>query len=763
MTYRDDPSRSPEPVPPSQAMVGGPAQPGDALVPHSNGVPLTSGYVGGPTVPPHDVLHGGMDASEFFNSLRRRWILVLGMGVVAAVVAAGGLWTLFPESSSSTALFQVYSEPQKLAFNSANENTKFEVLQNTQLALLKSNFVLQAAIRDPAVASLGVLAGESGTDGKVKWLVDNLNVDFPNRSEILRISLSGDCLPEDLRQLVNAVARAYTNEVIFKERQRRLDIRDALAKALDGITKELNREMGEYHDLAVELGSSDAYDRDAETELLLRDISKLQEQKNTLHSDMTKMRTEFLVMQQQLKSPQLMDQQIDAALAADPNMNMLQNQLLQAQYELSEKSAILKRGRSLVTDSLQQKINGLNQQIAQYRAQAKAQFAQQQKNAPNDDLKRISKEFQLRYALMNQQMAALDKSLDEQMTSLRSKVETSVELVTRQQKLEQLQAIAKDMTIRLESLDIEKEGAPDRVRQLQPATVSPGINRIQRYAIAGLGGVGAFGLVCFGVGYMEFRNRRLSGPSQVDDGLGIRVVGTLPALSARKLLDPNHPVIAQLTDSIDSVRTLLMHGSSAKRQQVVMVTSATTMEGRTTVASQLAASLARAGRRTLLVDGDLRRPALHSLFDAPLEDGLSEVLRGEIDVADVIRPTHAEGLWLLTAGYCDVDAIHALATEQMQPVFDKLRDEYDFIIIDGAPIIGLSDALIFGQYCDGAIISVRRDYSQMPKIYQATALLSDVGIRVIGAVVNGVPTKADDRVTQLRLTAPKSERQLQTA
>ena len=250
-------------------------------------------------------------------------------------------------------------------------------------------------------------------------------------------------------------------------------------------------------------------------------------------------------------------------------------------------------------------------------------------------------------------------------------------------------------------------------------------------------------------------------PSEVDEGLGIRVVGTLPALSSRKALDPNHPIVAQLTESIDGVRTILMHDSTSKRRQVVLVTSAATMEGRTTVASQLAASLARAGRRTLLVDGDLRRPALHALFDAPLEDGLCEVLRAEVDVADVIRPTHAEGLWLLTAGYCDVDAIHALATEQMQPVFDKLRAEYDFIIIDGAPVLGMSDALIFGQYSDGAILSVRRDHSQMPKINQAAELLRGVGIRIIGAVVNGVQAKADDRIIQMRLIAPKSERELQ--
>jgi capsular exopolysaccharide synthesis family protein len=268
-------------------------------------------------------------------------------------------------------------------------------------------------------------------------------------------------------------------------------------------------------------------------------------------------------------------------------------------------------------------------------------------------------------------------------------------------------------------------------------------------------------LTCFGIAYLEFRNRRLDGPDQIDEGLGIRVVGTLPGLSARKLLDPDHPVVAQLTESIDSVRTLLMHDASSKRRQVVMITSATTQEGRTTVASQLAASLARAGRRTLLVDGDLRRPALHALFDVPLEDGLCEVLRAEVDVADVIRPTHAEGLWLMTAGYCDVDAIHALATEQLQPAFEKLRGEYDFVIIDGGPVLGMSDALIFGQYSDGAILSVRRDFSQMPKINEAASLLRSVGVRLIGSVVNGVHSKCDDRITQLRLVAPKSERQLQ--
>src|SRR6185295_14823513 len=219
-----------------------------------------------------------------------------------------------------------------------------------------------------------------------------------------------------------------------------------------------------------------------------------------------------------------------------------------------------------------------------------------------------------------------------------------------------------------------------QIHQINGAMLTKNINTMQHYAIAALGGMAGFFLTCLGIAYMEFTRRKLNGPADMDEGLGIRVVGTLPSLSSRKALDPLHPIVAQLTDSIDGVRTILMHDSTSKRRQVVLVTSAATMEGRTTVASQLAASLARAGRRTLLIDGDLRRPALHALFDAPIEDGLCEVLRAEVDVADVIRPTHAEGLWVLTAGYCDVAAVQALATEQIEPIFAKLRAEYDFVI-----------------------------------------------------------------------------------
>lgn len=731
-----------------------------ALVPQTNGhAPAVIYSPSHAPMPAVDVLRGGMDANTFVNCLRRRWLLAFCMGAIVAAATAGVLWFAFPETSQAVALFNVSSEQESLLDNKITTAKDFDILQRTQLAYLKSYFVIQAALRAPGMEALGILAGEPD---KVQWLIEELVPAFQQNSEILSITLVGDSdYREDLRKLVDAVSEAYLKEVVFEEEQRRLVVRDALQRSFDSLSDEIREKLDTQNLLAEDLGYVDPRKRDPETELLVREISDAIKAKGDLEGKLAEMQTNYLVGEQQMKDPAMLEMMVSEMLEDDPNMSMMNQELMQLEYMRSAQTGVMKGGRSKEADRLGAQIRAKQQQIAQYKAQMKASITGQEQGKPNQQLQSFRKEFQIRAGYLQAQIQNIDKTIQERKEQLDAKNQQSVELEVGQAELDQLQEIAGDMSLKLERFDIEAV-APKRIRKIQNATVTPAINAAMRYTITALGGIGGFALTCFGIAYLEFRNRRLDGPEQVDEGLGIRVVGTLPALSARRMLDPDHPVVAQLTESIDSVRTLLMHDSSSKRRQVVLVTSASTQEGRTTVASQLAASLARAGRRTLLVDGDVRRPALHALFDVPLEDGLCEVLRAEVDVADVIRPTHAEGLWLLTAGYCDVDAIHALATEQMQPAFEKLRGEYDFIIIDGAPVLGMSDALIFGQYCDGAILSVRRDYSQMPKINEAASLLRSVGVRLIGSVVNGVHSKCDDRITQLRLIAPKSERQLQS-
>src|SRR5262249_5959670 len=147
---------------------------------------------------------------------------------------------------------------------------------------------------------------------------------------------------------------------------------------------------------------------------------------------------------------------------------------------------------------------------------------------------------------------------------------------------------------------------------------------------------------------------------EVPDAFGLTVVGGLPLVPSRANRGRAIPSREKdrywrnlMLDSIDATRTLLVHAARTGSHRVVMIASAVGGEGKTSLSSHLATSLARSGLRTLLIDADLRCPSLHRLFDRPVAAGLSELLRGEVDLAEAIGSTAVEDLKILTAGNCD--------------------------------------------------------------------------------------------------------------
>jgi Mrp family chromosome partitioning ATPase len=110
-----------------------------------------------------------------------------------------------------------------------------------------------------------------------------------------------------------------------------------------------------------------------------------------------------------------------------------------------------------------------------------------------------------------------------------------------------------------------------------------------------------------------------------------------------------------------------------------------------------------------------------------------------------------------------MSAVQALATDLPQPIFEKMRAEFDFVVIDGAPILSLADSLSIGQHVDGAILTVLRDHSEVRQIHRSLEMMKDLGIDVIGSIVNGVPVKADRRIAQLHQAASNRARQLPPA
>jgi capsular exopolysaccharide synthesis family protein len=210
-----------------------------------------------------------------------------------------------------------------------------------------------------------------------------------------------------------------------------------------------------------------------------------------------------------------------------------------------------------------------------------------------------------------------------------------------------------------------------------------------------------------------------------------------------------------LTESVDSARTMLLHAARQEKLQVVMITSAMAGEGKTSLASHLAASLARAGRRTLLMDSDLRNPTLHRLFDRSRAPGLSELLRGDVDLVGAVRDTPIPNLWLISAGQADLVALQSLALDALPHMFQQLRRQYDFIVVDSCPVLPVADSLLVGQHVDAVIFSLLREVSRMPRVYAAYQRLAVLGVRMLGAVVNG--THDDMYPVDYRYVAPETE------
>jgi Mrp family chromosome partitioning ATPase len=126
------------------------------------------------------------------------------------------------------------------------------------------------------------------------------------------------------------------------------------------------------------------------------------------------------------------------------------------------------------------------------------------------------------------------------------------------------------------------------------------------------------------------------------------------------------------------------------------------------------------------------------LFDMPLSSGVCEVLRGEAEIEAVVHPAQVEGMWVMLAGRYDQAAIAALAKETASALFRTLRADYDFVVVDTGPALAFADTMLMGSHADAAVMSILRDVSQIPKVYEARERLEAIGVMVLGGVVGGV-------------------------
>lgn len=185
-----------------------------------------------------------------------------------------------------------------------------------------------------------------------------------------------------------------------------------------------------------------------------------------------------------------------------------------------------------------------------------------------------------------------------------------------------------------------------------------------------------------------------------------------------------------------TLRTNLLFSRVGERFRSVVVTSAGAGEGKSTIAANLAVAFAKQGKRVLLVDCDLRRPRLHEFFQMDREPGLTHLLSGTEPVAEVVRRTPVEGLFVVTCGTPPENPAEMLGSGAMRGLLEHAESRFDLVVLDTPPVLAASDSSVLGTLVDGVVLVVRAGHTAREAARDALRQLSAVGANVVGAVLN---------------------------
>ncbi|MGI9177824.1 MAG: GumC family protein [Pirellulales bacterium] len=692
-----------------------------------------------------DPLAGGIDYRRAWHAFRRRWLPATALALTLGTLAAALTWLFLPKGYEAVAWLRVRDKSGMFA-GGGRDNAEYEAYRKTQVQLIKSPFVLTSALRRPGIANLATLTAE---DDPVGYLMRNIQVSAPMESEVVQIRMRGEDAKE-VTQIVNAVTQSYIIDVVNKEKSERLNRRDTLERKYKENMAEVRSNLDTYHNLAKSLGTTDSAEVITQRSLLLDHLGTLRAQLNQSQRDLTLIDAELAIMDAKDRGEISLEQSVpeetvDAMLLRDPQFSELRDRLSAIEESMAYQAERSARGgndpavkrldamREAMTRRLEERKEELRPQIV-------AQIAMDSTNRRTGAAAESPVVLRMRREILARQLEQTSKDFDRVATEVKALGAANADLMSRKQEIEQMMKVTDQMGVQLNATEIDVN-MPNRVELIEEASVPEGSDELFRTMLtvlaAGAGLVlGAGSIVLF-----EYLRDRVSTPEEVSQRVGLRVIGTVPRIS-RSQKRPNDGHVAECVDGIRAV----VSQTGREAPKVILVTSAIEHEGKTTFAAQLAASLARSGKRTLLLDGDLRHPNVHLALGLDLRAGLPELLRGEIGSDEAVQPTAIDGLFTVTGGGCDYAAITALSRPETAAVVKQFRDSFDHVIIDAGPVLAFADVLLLGQLSDIAIVVTMRDVSRVPQVTSAVDRLRSVGIRVLGTVVNGVSDSAPRRL-----------------
>ncbi len=266
--------------------------------------------------------------------------------------------------------------------------------------------------------------------------------------------------------------------------------------------------------------------------------------------------------------------------------------------------------------------------------------------------------------------------------------------------------------------------------------------------------------------FLEYLDDTIRSTEEIENYLQLPALAAIPTIDSlpkRKLLlvgsneEPDPRANSELLINADSrsplgeayrqLRTLILLSTAGHPPKSLLITSSLPSEGKTTTATNTAISLAQTGANVLIIDADMRRPRLHSVFDIDNGAGLSTLLSSTLDEREIlkyIRRDETTKLNLLTSGPIPPNPAELIGSEQMANLLKMLQNHFTHVVVDSPPIASFTDGVLIASMVDGVILVVHAGKSSRQVVRRSRQLLQDIGAKIFGVVLNNVDLKSQD-------------------
>jgi succinoglycan biosynthesis transport protein ExoP len=687
----------------------------------------------------------GLDLMGF---LRRRKSFIILLGILGVGVGYMMFQRQIPQYRSNAWVQVIHrnSDPRLKSMLAEKDLSDSDYV-------IKSPKTLSAAYQNHRLGELATLRGLSEEEA-VALLAGVISTKSLSANVLDLFATGGD--PGDMRQIVQAISEEYVAAQRGNYRDASEELKELLTRAREEFLEKLKTAEQDY----AKFRETSSLNTDGDNPFRTR-AKSAEQQVSVLELKKTELKAQLSQLEEAVNRGEAREAIMlmvgkgvtaDAATSqAVAEASSSPRSIAQALYPLIEKASLLEL--ELGPDHPRLKTVRLQIEMTRRHLQQLAGLdsgAQKDgETAPVDFLSVYLQSLREELLVLDRQLRDLQLMADQEDVKARELMQEEIEDSNRKNEMERLSKLFNETTMQISEVQVNAGMGGVTAQVLSPARHGVLVYPVVTQFI-GMGGfLGAFvGLV---LGYLvEVADRSFRKPEEMIREFGVPIVGHVPFITEDRMKSASadspfdktavsiHLPRSRPAEAFRAVRTALCYSALGVSHRVLSVTSPAAGDGKSTLALNLAISLAQSGKRTILVEADLRRPKVHKLTGVSNDVGLVDVLRGDSELADAVQPTSLPEFFVLPCGKRPKDPAELLARPQFEQLLQVMREQYEYVIVDTPPVLAVTDPCGVAARVDGVIVCMRLSRHTRDLGRRTIEQLRDVGATLVGIVVNGV-------------------------